>query len=665
MNDFFQRLRQRKLVQWTIAYVAAAFALLQGIDIVAQQFGWPDGVRRGITIALGAGFFVTIVLAWYHGERGTQRVTTAELLIIALLLAIAGGVLWRFAGNSRESIAKSNEVQIPSHAITEKSIAVLPFESLSEDKSNAYFADGIQDEILARLSKIADLKVISRTSTQKYKSAPDNLREIAQQLGVANILEGSVQKAGDQVRITVQLINALKDDHLWADTYDRKMVDIFGVESDVAQKIAASLEATLTGREKQEIAFVGTRNPEAYDAVLHALALRGSQHAADVQKQFEFLQRAVDVDPDYPQAWAYLGAAEAGLYFFPDHTEARKEKARMAVETALRLAPALAEAHAALGVYRYYCLQDYDGALVELNIAREHAPNDGNIVLFSALVQRRQGKVNECIDGLQQAAVLDPLNEDIPVNLGRTYRGVRRFEEARAMFDRALTIVPNDVEPLCMKAETYLAQGDVETAWRMISGLKISPLDAGFGTYMNLLAVRGQFDEMIAAISSALAAQEDFPPVFRSIAPAALASVHTAKGDRTGALPFYAQATQNRKTMSNQQQLTPLAYTVFIEMEARFGEREAVERDVNGLFEQTRKDKWQFPNSEYSAAGGYALLGDLDHALPLLRDALAQPCEESPTVSYLRLEPIWDPVRNDPRFQKLIAGDAPARSTKP
>src|SRR5450432_4371642 len=199
MNELLKRLKQRKLVQWAVAYVAAAFALLQGIDIVAQQFGWPDGVRRGTTLALFLGFFVTLVLAWYHGERGAQRVTGTELLILALLLAIGGGFLWRFAGASRERVARydalpaATAVSPASAVIAEKSIAVLPFENRSEDKANAYFADGVQDEILTRLSKIADLKVISRTSTQHYKSAPENLPEIARQLGVAHILEGSVQ----------------------------------------------------------------------------------------------------------------------------------------------------------------------------------------------------------------------------------------------------------------------------------------------------------------------------------------------------------------------------------------------------------------------------------------------------------------------------------------
>src|SRR4051812_21620099 len=200
MNDFFQRLKQRKLVQWTVAYVAAAFALLQGIDIVAQQFGWPEGVRRGITLAVVVGFFITLVLAWYYGERGAQRVSGTELLILALLLAIGGGFLWRFAGASREARPAAARASEAATAIPDKSIAVLPFENLSSDKENAYFVEGIQDEILTRLAKISALKVISRTSTMRYASKPDDLREIAQQLGVAHILEGSVQRESGPIR---------------------------------------------------------------------------------------------------------------------------------------------------------------------------------------------------------------------------------------------------------------------------------------------------------------------------------------------------------------------------------------------------------------------------------------------------------------------------------
>ena len=280
MNEFLQRLKERKLVQWMVAYVAAAFALLQGIDIVAQRFGWPEQTMRFVIIGLSIGLFVTLVLAWYHGERGAQRVTGTELLILALLLAIGGGLLWRFASASHEPVIRAEAPSAATAAtpaaaaIPEKSIAVLPFDNLSRDPDNAFFAEGVQDEILTRLSKVADLKVISRTSTQRFKSAPENLPEIAKQLGVANILEGSVQKAQDKVRVNVQLINAPNDAHLWADIYDRKLTDLFAVESDIAKTIADTLQAKLTGSEKT------------------ALAARAYALRKDPDKTFEWLDRA-------------------------------------------------------------------------------------------------------------------------------------------------------------------------------------------------------------------------------------------------------------------------------------------------------------------------------------------------------------------------------------
>ena len=347
MNEFLQRLKQRKLVQWSLAYVAAAFAFLQGIDIVAQQFGWPDVVRRGITLALVVGFFLMLVLAWYHGERGAQKVTGAELLILALILAIGGGLLWRFAGNSRQMIPNSgavppvdvNATASPpaSVVIPEKSIAVLPFENLSSDKENAYFADGIQDEILTRLSKVAALKVISRTSTQKYKSAPDNLREVGKQLGVANLLEGSVQKISNAVHVNVQLIRVATDEHVWAESYNRKLDDVFAVEGEVANAIADQLNAKLTGAEQKALADRPTENTAAYDAYLRGASIEHTQYGySNYAEAARNYAEAVQLDPKFAIAWARLAVMRSFLYFnsvdlktnSPEATKAAADRVR-------------------------------------------------------------------------------------------------------------------------------------------------------------------------------------------------------------------------------------------------------------------------------------------------------------------------------------------------
>src|SRR6185312_7906715 len=288
-----------------LAYIAAAFAFIQVLDVVAQRFGWPDTLERVLILALAIGFFVMLVLAWYHGERGVQRVTGTELLILALLLAIGGGLLWRFeraapssgspdaAQRNPEGTASARAIPIPA-----KSIAVLPFENLSADKNNAYFADGMQDMILTKLAGIGDLKVISRTSTEKYASHPDDLKTIARQLGVATILEGSVQKVGDQVLIDVQLIDAASDSHLWAQAYSRKLDNIFGVEGEVAQKVADALKAKLTPAETIRVAQAPTRNAAAFDAFLQAEEL--AKNATISQSEATYLA----ADADYLQAIA-------------------------------------------------------------------------------------------------------------------------------------------------------------------------------------------------------------------------------------------------------------------------------------------------------------------------------------------------------------------------
>ncbi|MEO5719395.1 MAG: hypothetical protein ABIR29_12615, partial [Chthoniobacterales bacterium] len=324
MNDFFQRLKQRKLVQWALAYGAAAFALLQGIDVVAQQFDWPEGLRRGITLALVVGFFVTLVLAWYHGERGAQKATGTELLILALLLSLGGAFLWRYSAGAHAP-TPDRPIAAPAQAAPTpaKSIAVLPFENLSAEKENAYFVEGIQDEILTRLAKISALKVISRTSTMRYASRPDNLREVGRQLGVATILEGSVQRAEGSVRVNLQLIDAASDTHLWAETYDREVKKIFSVESEVAQSVADALKATLLPTESARIANVPTKNPAAYDLFLKGKYFFNQLQTSSVKDPVAngraaaaAFGGAIAADPNFALAYALRSYFESYLQWY-------------------------------------------------------------------------------------------------------------------------------------------------------------------------------------------------------------------------------------------------------------------------------------------------------------------------------------------------------------
>jgi TolB-like protein len=371
-RNIFTELKRRNVYRAAVAYGVVAWFLTQLTTQVLPVFETPNSAMRFVVIALAVGFPIAMLLAWVYeftpegivrtedlhpGQaRSIQRATGRILdfiIIGALLLVIAMLVVGRlpFYRQTGESISQ-------------KSIAVLPFENRSEDKANAYFAEGIQDEILTHLSKIADLKVISRTSTQHYKSASGNLREIAEQLGVAYLLEGSVQKSGDAVRVNVQLIKAASDSHLWADTFDRKLIDIFAVESEIAKRIAESLQAKLTGREEQAIAVKPTNNPEAYDAYLRGLTFeaRGWYSIPPLLKAIDFYDQAVQLDPNFALAWARLSRARAAVYFVDaDTTGGWRDAAKKASDTAQKLQPDLPETRLALGYYQYWVLRDYGG----------------------------------------------------------------------------------------------------------------------------------------------------------------------------------------------------------------------------------------------------------------------------------------------------------------
>src|SRR5437879_3744406 len=377
-----------------------------------------------------------------HRTRMRWAAITAGLLTLA---AIVAGV----AMFSRNRVG-------PTLSVPEKSIAVLPFENRSEDKANAYFADGIQDEILTRLSKIADLKVISRTSTQHYKSAPENLPEIAKQLGVAHIVEGSVQKSGDAVRVNVQLIKAANDSHLWADTFDRKLTDIFSVETDVAKAIADQLRAKLTGQEEQVIAAKPTDNPEAYDAYLRGLAytLESAFTSANALGAQKYLKEAVRLDPKFAPAWAVLSTIESRGYitFALQPTVALREEARQAAETALTLQPNLGEAVVAKGQYHYACLKDYDTAVRYFEQARQLLPNSSRIPESLAYVARRRGQWDRSESYFNEAERLDPRNVFLLSQHAQLYILLRHFPEALRKFDQVLNITPDDVDTLVNKA---------------------------------------------------------------------------------------------------------------------------------------------------------------------------------------------------------------------
>jgi TolB-like protein len=426
-------------------------------------------------------------------------------IIAILLLVIAALVFQRYHAKVSPAVSSSPA----------KSIAVLPFENLSRDPDNAYFADGIQEEILTRLAKIADLKVISRTSTQRYQSKPVNLAEIAKQLGVANILEGSVQKAADQVRVNVQLVNAQNDSHLWAETYDRKLSDIFGVESEIAKGIAESLQAKLTGREEQALAVKPTNNPEAYDAYLRGLAFeaRGWYPIDPLWKAISFYERAVQLDLNFALARARLCRADADLYFTGgDTTAARRDAAKAALENTRKLEPNLPETLLALGYYQYHVLRDYGLAKTTFKQISKTLPGStSEVPIALALVTRREGHWDESIAYLEQGLALDPRNAELLSYAAETYAFLRQFPAALKLCDRALDVLPDDPDRIAVKAGIYQAQGNLQEAAKLLTQINAqTPSGAAFSFKIGQLMLERNLGKAVRLLQVRLA-QFHFP----------------------------------------------------------------------------------------------------------------------------------------------------------
>jgi TolB-like protein/Tfp pilus assembly protein PilF len=589
-RNFFGELKRRNVYKVAVAYAVAAWLLIQVATQVFPFFEIPNWAVRLVVVLLALGFPVALILAWAFeitpegikreseieaGQSITPKTGRKLVAITAVLAVIAAGLfVVRLVGTARWAVRSGDDDGHRSAAslpIPAKSIAVLPFENLSEDKANAYFADGIQDEILTRLARIGDLKVISRTSTLQYKSAPADLREIAKQLGVANILEGSVQKSNDQVRITVQLINALNDSHLWAETYDRKLIDVFQVESDLAQKIASSLEAKLTGAEQRAIAARPTENTEAYQLYLKGRFFWNKRTGADLKTAGEFFERAVAADPTY--ASAYAGLAQTYLLipvfgagrppdFFP--------KATVAARKAIELDETSSEGHTALGMLTLF---DFKFAPSEQEFRRaiELNPNYatahhwfGNSLLVTL------GRFDEAIKEGQRAVELDPLSLIINADLGSTLIIARRYDDAIAQLLKTLLLDGNFAYAHWNLGEALYLKGDLPAA--------------------------------IAEYEKA-AALDDDPEIL-----ALLGRAYAESGQKDKALEIL----DKLKAAERQRFVRNYLYTII-----------------------------------------YTGLGDKATAIDYLEKA--RDGGETPDTTWLKVDPLFDPLRNEPRFQQLVA----------
>jgi TolB-like protein/class 3 adenylate cyclase/Tfp pilus assembly protein PilF len=565
-----------------------------------------------------------------------------------------------------------------SKAILEKSIAVLPFENLSSDKENAYFADGIQDEILTRLSKIADLKVISRRSTQHYKSAPENLPEIAKQLGVAHILEGSVQKSTDSVRVNVQLIKAANDSHLWADTFDRKLTDIFSVESEVAKAIAEQLRAKLSGQEEQVIAAKPTDDTEAYDAYLRGLAYTlkaGASTPVNSLGAQKYLKEAVRLDPKFALAWALLSYADAVGYRTASlpPTVALREEARQAAETALSLQPNLGEAIHAKGYYYYSCLKDYDIAVRYFEQARPLLPNSSRIPESLAYVERRRGRWEQSEAYFNEAERLDPRNAELLTQQALLYMSLRRFPEALRKFDQVLNIIPDDVDTLVLKAAIAQAEGDLPQAAALLAPLHPNGDDTSdLETQVYQAILERHPAPAISRLKEILAKPDPALGFNNGELRFLLGWAQDVGGDHSAAQESWRQARNELEPFLQEQPDN-------VELIGDMALTNMALGDKAAALALAQRAVATNPLEKDAMDGSFALellarvlvqVGEPDRAITVIQKLLSIPAvgplaSNLPfTPALLRLDPMFDPLRGDPRFQKLAGSEAAKTADK-
>jgi TolB-like protein/Tfp pilus assembly protein PilF len=683
-KNFFGELRRRNVYKVAVAYAVVAWLLIQIATQVFPFFEIPNWAIRLVVLLLIIGFPVALILSWAfeitpEGIKRAAEVEPNELITrktgrklvgITMALAVVAAGLFAFQvlrpRLMRESAATSNQLPTAASVIPNKSIAVLPFENRSEDKANAYFADGIQDEILTRLSKIADLKVISRTSTQHYKSAPENLPEIARQLGVAHILEGRVQKSGDAVRVNVQLIKAANDSHLWADTFDRKLTDIFSVESEVAKAIAEQLRAHLSGREEQEIAAKPTDNPEAYDAYLRGLAytLKTATTPANALGAQKYLREAVRLDPKFALSWALLSYVDSRGYLTESlqPTVALREEARQAAETALTLQPNLGEAVLAKGAYHYFCLKDYDTAVHYFEQARQFLPNSSRIPESLAYVARRRGQWDRSESYFIEAERLDPRNVYLLTQHAYTYICLRRFPEALRKLDQVLNIIPDDVDTLAEKAGIAQAEGDLPRAAALLAPLHPNADDASaLETQVYQAILERRPAQIIPRLKEILAKPDPALGYVNGALRFNLGWAQEVAGDHAVAQETWRQARSELESFLKEQPENELLIGDLALTNMGLGDKAAAlalaERAIAA--NPIEKDAADGPMPIEIFARVAARMGEPDRAIAALRKLLSIPYEGALaanvplTPALLRLDPMFDPLRNDPRFQKL------------
>src|SRR5258705_3937461 len=677
-RHFVSELRRRNVYKVAVAYAVVSWLLIQIATQVFPFFEIPNWAVRLVVLLLILGFPVALILSWAfeitpegikrESEIGPDKSIThhtgRKIVALTIVLGVAAAGLLAFqllrskspsAAAVLPSTASSAPVDIPS-----KSIAVLPFDNLSDDKSNAYFTEGIQDEILTRLSKIASLKVISRSSTQKYKSSPDNLREVGKQLGVAHLLEGSVQQIANSVHINVQLIRAATDEHVWAESYNRKLDDVFGVEGEVASTMADQLTAKLSGTEQKVVTDKPTQNTAAYDAYLRGLAIEHTQYGYEAYQQAarDYIE-AVQLDPNFAFAWARLAVLRSFLYFNAvDPNTNTAGAVKEAADRAMALAPEAGESWIAQGAYRYRVLRDFAGAVPAYKQAQIRLPNNSYLLQNLAFVQRRLGLWQEAEATFKKALELDPRDFQLLGSIGgEFYTYLRRFDDARAAMDRALEISPDSASVRASKAVTFQNEGRLDEAAKELARIPAETTDDFvLSPRINQAIYERHFDIAISFIERKLDSVPAGQPL-DSVTELALVQLGFCQqwtGRNEDARRSFSRAIEAIKPKPDSPvppdaNGTPntlaLAY-------AGLGEKEKALEQAKRAVKDYDNDAVNKPSSEATLAQIQARFGDHDAAIDALPHLLEVPA--GLTIANLKLDPFWDPLRKDPRFQKLL-----------
>ena len=694
--SFFAELKRRNVIRVAGLYLVGAWLLTQVATTLLPLFGAPEWLLRSIVILLAIGFIPALTLSWVfeitpEGLKRDNEVPPEQsiapqtarrmdrTIIVVLVLALSYFAFDKFVLTPRREAAlvvgaAPNESR---SVINAKSIAVLPFENLSEEKQNEYFAEGVQDQILTDLSQVVDLKVISRTSVMQYKTGlARNLRKIGAELGVAHVVEGSVQRAGNKVRVNAQLIDVSKDAHLWAQTYDRDLADVFAIQSEIAKAIADQLQAKLSPNEKKAIEQPPTTDLAAFDLYSRAKSLLLTVTFSvtgdpDLRKAIELLDEAVKRDPSFFDAYCQLAWAHELVYAVLgfDHTPTRLALAEAALQAATRLRPDAAETHLARAQYLYNGLRDYAGALAELEIARRALPNDPGLFAFTGYILRRRGQQAEGLKSLQRAVELDPRNFDTLQQIAVSYQLLGRYAEAIVALDRALAIVPDNIATRANRAEFYVFwKADTRPLHETIDAILAQGPGAIVGASTSWFSC-AVAERDPAAAERALVALADNDcwdegaiNLSRGFGEGLLARM--TKDEARAHTAFEAARTQQEKIVQAQPDYGP-ALCVLALIDAALGSKDLAMEEGRRAIVLTplKKDVNNGSRVLQYFAITAAWAGDKELAFQQLETGLRAP-DASLMLSYgaLKLFPIWDPLRGDPRFEKIVESLAPRKN---